>query len=114
MFHKNIRPGGAMPRQTLESLGRIVRNKRGSKKIRETAKEIGIGPATLMRIENGRIPDLETFGKVCRWLNFDPGSFLGFEEKANPPQPEGPLHNSLTSIATHLRIDQTPQPATVQ
>jgi transcriptional regulator with XRE-family HTH domain len=77
--------------------------------LRETAKEIGIGPATLMRVENGRIPDIETFGKLCRWLNVDPGTFLGFEQKrdSSPVEP-------LTSISVHCKTDQTPQPATVQ
>jgi transcriptional regulator with XRE-family HTH domain len=102
-----------MPRRTLESLGRLVREKRGKKKIRETAKEIGIGTATLMRIENGRIPDLETFGRVCKWLNMDPGSFLGFESKS-PLPPEETVQNVLTSISVHFKADQNPQPATVQ
>jgi transcriptional regulator with XRE-family HTH domain len=99
-----------MPRRTLESLGVLVRKKRGNNKLRETAKEIGIGPATLMRVENGRIPDVETFGKLCHWLNVDPGSFLGFQ-----PKPEaGATEPALTSISVHCKTDQTPQPATVQ
>src|SRR6266581_3880065 len=76
--------GDFMSRQPLESLGVMVREKRGKKKLRETAREIGIGPATLMRVENGRIPDIETFGKLCHWLRLDPGSFLGFDSKAEP------------------------------
>jgi len=100
-----------MPRQTLESLGRLVRDKRGQKKIRETAKEIGIGTATLMRIENGRIPDVETFGKVCKWLNIDPGSFLGFESQATS---QGTAESGFTLVSAHFRADRNPQPLTVQ
>lgn len=99
-----------MPRRTLESLGVLVREKRGDSKLRETAKEIGIGPATLMRVENGRIPDIETFGKLCHWLNLDPGSFLGFDQRSDGGTTEAPL----TSISVHCKTDQTPQPATVQ
>jgi DNA-binding Xre family transcriptional regulator len=99
-----------MPRRTLESLGVLVREKRGDNKLRETAKEIGIGPATLMRVENGRIHDVETFGKLCRWLEVDPGSFLGFQPKVGTSANEPPL----TSISVHCKTDQTPQPATVQ
>src|SRR5260370_34338840 len=99
-----------MPRRTLESLGRLVRDKRGQRKIRETAKEIGIGTATLMRIENGRIPDVETFGKVCKWLNMDPGSFLGFELQSA----DAVAQSDLTSASAHFRADRKPQPATVQ
>ncbi len=98
-----------MPRRTLESLGVLVRDKRGQSKLRETAMEIGIGPATLMRVENGRIPDIETFGKLCHWLQLDPGSFLGFggktEDVANAP---------IASLSVHFKTDQNPQPATVQ
>ncbi len=97
-----------MPRKPLGSLGAIVREKRGKKKLRETAKEIGIGPATLMRVENGRIPDVETFGRICRWLKTDPGTFLGFETGSSATTPSGAL-----SISAHGRFDQTPEPATV-
>lgn len=37
--------------------------------MRECAKEIGISPATLSRIERGKMPDLMTYAKVCKWLN---------------------------------------------
>ena len=33
-----------MPKRTLGSLGALVKNKRGARKLREVAKEIGIGP----------------------------------------------------------------------
>src|SRR5438270_13799008 len=57
-----------MPTRKLSSLGAMVKKKRGSAKLRETAKAIGIGPATLMRVESGRVPDVSTFGKICQWL----------------------------------------------
>ena len=64
-----------MPRRTLESLGALVKTKRGGKKLREVAKEIGIGAATLMRIENGRTPDIGTFGKIyangLKWIRMN-------------------------------------------
>ena len=102
-----------MPRRTLESLGRLVREKRGARKIRETAAEIGIGTATLMRIENGRVPDVETFGMVCKWLKLDPGSFLGFEASSSEQRVE-PEESKLTEVSTHFKADKNPQAATVQ
>jgi transcriptional regulator with XRE-family HTH domain len=45
--------------------------------VRAAAGEIGISPATLSRIENGRVPDLETLKKVCAWLGVDPAVYLG-------------------------------------
>jgi hypothetical protein len=62
-----------------------------------------------MRVENGRIPDIETFGKLCHWLQIDPGSFLGFESK-----PESTSETTFTSMSVHCKTDQNPQPATVQ
>jgi transcriptional regulator with XRE-family HTH domain len=100
-----------MPKRTLESLGKLVRDKRGERKLRETAQEVGIGPATLMRVESGRTPDIDTFGKICQWLQIDPGSFLGFESKEDrgPEPSEAPI-----SVGAHFKAEQNPQSATVQ
>lgn len=103
-----------MPRRTLESLGTIVRERRGHRKLREVAKEIRISPATLMRVESGRIPDVGTFGKICVWLEMDPGSFLGFNRGAEGDaqvrsDPSAPL-----SISAHFKADQVPRPETVK
>lgn len=63
----------------IERLARRVQERRGGQGIRNTAREIGISPATLSRIENGRIPDLETFGKICGWLHEDPAIYFGMK-----------------------------------
>jgi transcriptional regulator with XRE-family HTH domain len=71
----------------IEELGRLVVTKRGSRGVRAAAADVGISSATLSRIENGHMPDLETFAKICKWLGKDPREFLGFErEEAAPPQ----------------------------
>lgn len=62
---------------TLESLGRLVSQKRGARGIRAVAKEIGVSPSTLSRVENGRLPDLENYRKICAWLGVDPASIVG-------------------------------------
>jgi len=101
-----------MGKRTLESLGKLVRDKRGDKKLRETALEVGIGPATLMRVESGRTPDIETFGKICQWLQIEPGAFLGFEPKGDS-RPE--LSEPPISVGAHyFKADQNPQSATVE
>ena len=94
--------------KTLASLGMMVRERRGAKKLRETAAEIGIGVATLMRVESGRIPDLDTFGSICNWLGEDPGSFLGFEPRASARQALAAAEQPLL-VSAHLRADQAPQ-----
>ena len=61
----------------IEALAEKIRQRRVGKGVRETAKGIGISPSTLSRVENGKIPDLETFGKICAWLDDDPALYLG-------------------------------------
>ena len=102
-----------MASRKLSSLGALVRKKRGERKLRETAREVGIGPATLMRVENGRIPDIETFGKLCKWLRVDPGTFLGFEPEQASRSSQVPSPDTPISLSAHFRADQTPEPATV-
>lgn len=62
---------------TLESLGRLVVKKRGKLGIRAAAKEVGISPSTLSRVENGHLPDLENYRKICMWLDIDPATVVG-------------------------------------
>lgn len=42
----------------------------------EAAKEIGISKATLSRIEKSKMPDMETFCKVCKWVGGKPERFF--------------------------------------
>lgn len=58
------------------AFGARVAAKRGAVGVRAAARDAGISPATLSRIENGHIPDIETFEKLCRWVGADPGEFL--------------------------------------
>ena len=82
---------------SLKSLGRLVAQKRGKVGIRATASAIGLSPATLSRVENGQLPDLANFTKLCQWLELDPASVLGFDpEKRDRP-----------NVAIHFRSDRT-------
>ncbi len=54
-----------------------IKTKRGTKGLRETATEIGdVSSATLSRIEQGNLPDVETFIKICKWLNVSTDTFI--------------------------------------
>jgi transcriptional regulator with XRE-family HTH domain len=54
-----------------------VKSRRGKKGLRETAEEIGnISAATLSRIEQGKLPDVETFIRVCKWLKVPTDTFI--------------------------------------
>ena len=76
-----------------ERLSRMVAEKRGKVGIRATARQIGLSPATLSRVENGRLPDLDNFTRICRWLEVDPAHLLGFD----------PAARSLPVAAVHFR-----------
>lgn len=93
-----------MPKITLQAVGRKLVDKRGDRGIREVSKEIGISPATLSRVERGFLSDLETFSKVCRWLNLDPREVLGL------PKPS----DSSPKIGVHFRKKQTLAPKTAE
>lgn len=64
---------------TIEDLGRLLAAKRGSRGVRAAALDAGVSPSTFSRVENGHMPDLQTFARLCKWLARDPREFLGME-----------------------------------
>ena len=70
----------AGPAKSLDQLGELVAERRGSLGLRAAAAEIGISPATLSRVEQGHLPDLGNFTKICRWLDVDPSTILGLDD----------------------------------
>lgn len=42
----------------------------------EASEQIGISKATLSRLEKSKIPDVETLGKVCKWLGTEPNKYF--------------------------------------
>lgn len=89
-----------MDRIGLEQLGPALREKRGSRGIREVAEEIGISSATLSRVENGKQPDLENFSRLCAWLQIDPGAVLGVRRN--------PIEAQISEVAyAHFRTEKT-------
>jgi|SRR5581483_3125585 len=91
-------------KQNIEIFGRKVEQSRAKRGVREVAAEIGVSPATLSRVERGFMPDLETFGKICRWLKVDPAEILGVKD----------VVSKRPAVAVHFRKDQTLRPTTAQ
>lgn len=79
-----IEDQGRLP---IEELGRLISRKREGRGIRAAALEANVSPATLSRVENGNVPDLATFAKICRWLEVDPAQFLGVEASGMQERP---------------------------
>ena len=44
--------------------------------LREVSKKTNISPATLSRIENQYVPDMDTLFKACQWLKVNPSEFI--------------------------------------
>jgi transcriptional regulator with XRE-family HTH domain len=61
----------------IDDLAPMVLRKRGNMGVRAAAKEIGISPTTLTRIEKGNVPDVATLEKICTWLGEEPAQFTG-------------------------------------
>jgi transcriptional regulator with XRE-family HTH domain len=64
---------------TIDDFGRILAAKRGTRGVRAAALDADVSSATFSRVENGNLPDLQTFAKLCKWLARDPREFLGME-----------------------------------
>lgn len=88
-----------------ERLANLVRSKRGSRGLRETAIAIGnVSPSTISRVENGKIPDMDTFLALCDWLEVPPAELIKNtegEEALDTPE----------AITIQLRADKNLDPA---
>lgn len=89
-----------MPKLQINDFAAQLRKQRGARGIRETALVIGISSATLSRVENGKLPDLQTFAKICDWLGIDPADVLGLSQSKE----------ERTTVAVHFRKDQALDP----
>lgn len=84
-----------------ELLAGMLKTKRGAKGLRAVADEIGdVSFATLSRIEQGKIPDVETFIKICKWLGVSTDTFItGNSEKIKEV-------STRQQIVAHLRAER--------
>jgi transcriptional regulator with XRE-family HTH domain len=96
----------------LTEFAAMVRTKRDGHGLRATATEIGeVSPSTLSRIEQGKVPDLDTFMRICRWLGVSPERFMSTTGQLQSSP--GPNHvDAAEKIAVHLRADRTLDPKT--
>ena len=91
----------------IKKLAQLVKSKRGSRNLREVATEIKnevgeVSISTLSRIEQGKVPDLSTYMKICEWINVSPNEFaISIEKKEKSHKDE---------VFFHLRADQSLSP----
>lgn len=106
-------------RLAIEKLAALVKSKRGNNGLRATASEIGeISASTLSRIEQGKMPDLDTFMRLCDWLEVNPEKFFKSDNKIETSQSEdhlpvlSPTMSTTEAIEVHLRADRELDPET--
>jgi len=98
----------------IHKLAALVRTKRGKRGLRETAQEIGgISSSTLSRVEQGKIPDLNTFLRICRWLGVSPEQLVSEAMHVDPQEP-APTVSTPEMIVAHLRADRALDPRTAE
>lgn len=77
----------------IAEFGSLLAAKRNGRGVRAAAAEAGVSSATFSRVENGHMPDLETFAKLCKWLERDPREFLGIGTETSPTtKPQAVVH----------------------
>lgn len=89
-------------------LARQVKARRGTKGLRAVASEIGVSFSTLSRVEQGKLPDLDTYMRLCEWLEL-PADALRNETFSNTGE-----KSNQEKISIHLRTDKTLDPATAK
>jgi transcriptional regulator with XRE-family HTH domain len=94
----------------ISRLSEELKAKRNGRGLREVATEITekfgqVSASTLSRIEQGKIPDLETFVKICKWIGLTTEHFLTNQ------RPE--KIDSAKMIEAHLRADRSLDPKTI-
>lgn len=93
----------AKPKPSLDTLGQLLRERRGSMGVRQAAKEIGVSAATLSRVENGYLPDLQNFRLICEWLGIEPNRILGFRRSRAKGE-------ERVRASVHFRKEKTTSP----
>ena len=80
----------------------MIKSKRGKKGLRQLAAEIGVSASTLSRVEQGNLPDIDTYIKLCEWLDVSTEYFT-----SNTID-----RNVQSDIVAYLRADTTLPQAT--
>ncbi|HEY3411895.1 MAG TPA: helix-turn-helix transcriptional regulator [Armatimonadota bacterium] len=96
----------------IRELAAAVKAKRGNRGLRAVAEEIGeVSASTLSRVEQGKIPDLDSYMRICHWLGMPADHF-----RRRTGGEEAPAHASEMStrdmVAAHLKADRTLDPDT--
>jgi hypothetical protein len=86
-----------------EVLAKLVQRQVASRpNLREAAKEAGVSPATLSRVQRGHAPDTDALVALARWLQIPIEKLLRDPPDVDVPRPG---ESTPAKIAVHLRAD---------
>jgi len=102
-------------RTRVARLGALIRAKRREDRIglREAAKESGLSPSTLSRLERGlsaSLPDTDTLTSIANWLSMPVSELL--QENQSRRNKKEPELKTLEGIELYLRADKDLKPET--
>jgi transcriptional regulator with XRE-family HTH domain len=84
----------------------LVKTKRGNRSLRDVAQDFeDMSPSTLSRIENEKMVDVETFLRICDWLQVAPQEFIKNTDEVREQEMTTPER-----IEVVLRSDRTLPP----
>jgi transcriptional regulator with XRE-family HTH domain len=103
------------PKIDFQRFAALLKAHRGTKGLRLVAAEIGgVSASTLSRVEQGGVPDLETYLRLCRWLGVSSDdlspmdanhSIMNTSTGSDKPTPE--------LIEAHFRAEKVLPPETI-
>ena len=82
----------------IDALSKMIKSKRSDRGLREVAKEIGISVSTLSRVENKNVPDIDSYMKLCKWLEVSIDFFT---------TPSQNTESKRNIVVANLRADKT-------
>lgn len=87
----------------VKKLAGMLKAKRGRLGLRAVADEIGgVSASTLSRVEQGNVPDLDTFFRLCQWLGVSADEFA----PSRSPENRGSPPSSVEFIEAHFRAER--------
>ncbi|MCL4296207.1 MAG: helix-turn-helix domain-containing protein [Anaerolineae bacterium] len=79
-------------RLNILSLAKQLKTARGEETLRDVARQMNLSASTLSRVENGCIPDLSAFLRICAWLKVNPANFIETNTPVEWQSPDSILH----------------------
>lgn len=91
----------------LEALVAALENERKQRKLswRALAREAGVSPSTLTRMQQGKLPDVDTFARLVHWLGVSADDFLAGGKPTGRSKP-----HPVTAASVHLRSQKELSP----